>query len=561
MTAINPNTTIYAINVPLDPFSEDTILFSSLDQQRQYFYDRKVTILTNYTYQREHRNWLKVTDPNGLMDKCNYLMFVNESYENKRMYAWITNINWVNNETCEIEYEMDYVQTFLFDIYNRAASANHLPTTWVERQHAYTDGIGDNIQPENIALGEYENNSSYTKYISLKDGCVILGVANQDGRVYDGIYSGVEMYCYYMDSTHTGDLLDLRTMLNSHTQQNDILFAYMVPTAIIDAAYTVDSSHRIVGKNSSQSSTAFPNPRPLSPLSSSATLNGYTPKNKKLLTYPYNFFIISDGNGNTMNIRYEFCQSLTPMLKFEFAVTPSSLIKLYPYNYKNSGTNTTYKEECITITGFPMVSWAYDAFQQWVSRSLTSQLIKVGATAVGAAVAYAVGMPAAGALVPISAAGANGPYGRDLTAQNKYKTQAKQAGIVAGASSVGSLLSQAYAASIEGDISNGTFTNSGSDFATGSCGIYTARLSVNAQNAETIDNYFTLYGYAQNKLMQPNLEARMYYTYVKTTNININGAMPIEAKTQIANRFNSGIRFWRDYTHFLDYTVNNSPRG
>ena len=39
------------------------------------------------------------------------------------------------------------------------------------------------------------------------------------------------------------------------------------------------------------------------------------------------------------------------------------------------------------------------------------------------------------------------------------------------------------------------------------------------------------------------------------------GGMPIEAKTQISERFNNGIRFWRDFTHFLDYTVTNSPRG
>lgn len=557
MTAINPNTTIYAINVPLDPFSEDTILFSTLEEQRQYFYNRKVTILTNYTYQREHRNWLKVTDPNGLMDKCNYLMFVNESYEDKRMYAWITNVNWVNNETCEIEYEMDYVQTFLFDIYNRGAGTNHLPTTWVERQHGYTDVMGDNIQPENVNLGEYKYNDTYKRKIDLSEGVAVFGVSRSNGRIYDNIFSGVELKAY--DLTVGGIVDIINSFLAGHTTQNDILFAYIVPKYILNAYST--NNNTITAKTSVVQTIDLdvvfnPNTNPI-------TLNGYQPKNKKLYTYPYNFFMVSDGNGNNLKLRYEFMAAHQPRAQIEFAVSPPAMLKLYPYRYKRSGTGSAnvYKEECLTITNFPMISWSYDAFAQWVGRSLTANIIKVAATAVGAGVAYAIGMPNAGALLPVTLAGKDGPYGRDLTEQNKYKRQAKQAGAIAGANAVGSILSQGYQAAIEGDISNGSFTSSGSDFATGSCGIYTARASIDGEIAQSIDNYFTLYGYAQNKLMQPNLEARMYYTYVKTTNININGAMPIEAKTQIANRFNSGIRFWRDYSNFLNYSVNNIPRG
>ena len=561
MTAIAPNTTIYAINVPLVPFGEDTILFSTLDQQRQYFYDRKVTILTNYTYQREHRNSLKATDPDGLIDKCNYLMFVNESYENKRMYAWITNVNWINNETCEIEYEIDYVQTFLFDIYNRSASVNHLPTTWVERQHGYTDVLGDNIQPENVYLGEYEFNNSLTKKIDLGKGSVIFGVSNTTGQILDNIYSGIRLYCFDLDNvTHESQL---RQFIQDHATPDDILFAYMIPTLIISDAYTISSEQStgypyISAKRvNSKTYQVYPNIQQVN-------LNGYVPKNKKLLTYPYNYLMVSDGNGNDLKLRYEFFQQPSTYginIQLEYVASPSPLIKVYPFLYKRQASNVPAKTECLTITGFPLVSWAYDAFKQWLARSFTSNIIKAATTAVGAAVAYSIGIPAAGPILPITLAGKEGPMGRDLTAQNRYKTQAKQAGLIAGANTVGNMLSQGYQASIHGDISNGTYTNSGSDFATGSCAIWSAAVSVNAQCAETIDNYFTLYGYAQNKLMQPNPEARMYYTYIKTSNLNVMGAMPIEAKTQISDRFNNGIRFWRDFTHFLDYTVTNSPRG
>ena len=36
------------------------------------------------------------------------------------------------------------------------------------------------------------------------------------------------------------------------------------------------------------------------------TLDGYTPKNKKMYTYPYNFFNMDNGNGSNLQLRYEF---------------------------------------------------------------------------------------------------------------------------------------------------------------------------------------------------------------------------------------------------------------
>ena len=35
------------------------------------------------------------------------------------------------------------------------------------------------------------------------------------------------------------------------------------------------------------------------------SINNYVPKNKKLLTYPYNFMIMSNNNGTSNVLRYE----------------------------------------------------------------------------------------------------------------------------------------------------------------------------------------------------------------------------------------------------------------
>lgn len=37
-----------------------------------------------------------------------------------------------------------------------------------------------------------------------------------------------------------------------------------------------------------------------------SSLNGYTPKNKKLLTWPYCFINVSNNNGSANSLRYEY---------------------------------------------------------------------------------------------------------------------------------------------------------------------------------------------------------------------------------------------------------------
>ena len=545
MTAIAPNTTIYAINVNLNINGEDTILFSTLDQQRQYFYDRKITILTQYSYQREHKNRLKVTDPDGTIDKCNYLMFVNESYENKRMYAFITDINWINNETCEIVYQMDYIQTFLFDIYNRNAGANHLPTCWVERQHSVTDNIGDNIMPENIALGEYVYGGNHKCRPYQKEAqdisCILLYEVDNNqqtgGNAFDGVYSSCKITAFSNDSTGR---LALQNQINTHSANPEEILAIVMSNYMYlnmtpqTGAQPVSVSHQAV-ENYVLVPTAL----------SSQTFDGYVPKNNKLFTYPYNFCNITNCKGAEMNLRYEFWekwsqdQSYNRLKIFSTKGMPVT-VQIRPYEYKGE-TYTDSDSDGISTNNFieygsmPLGTWSQDSFEVWKAQNegnIIGQFINAAAD-----IGTAIGMGVA--------------------------TENPLAAIPAATSAIKAVTNtavSAYNASIASDKVSGTLAGSAVYYNTDFDGIFYRRQHIQKQYAETIDNFFSMFGYAQNKMMQPNPEARMYYTYIKTSNINILGAMPQEAKYFIEQRFNNGIRFWRDYTKFLDYTVNNAVR-
>ena len=73
-----------------------------------------------------------------------------------------------------------------------------------------------------------------------------------------------------------------------------------------------------------------------------------------------------------------------------------------------------------------------------------------------------------------------------------------------------------------------------------------------------IDNYFTMFGYAQNKIMTPSKKVRTRFTYIKTVDAIVYGELPNNAKNAITALYNRGIRFWADKTNFRNYSLANN---
>jgi hypothetical protein len=91
----------------------------------------------------------------------NYMMFQNTSFGSKWFYAFITNVEYINNSVSEITYELDVMQTWLFEA--------TVKPSYVERETAETDVIGANIAPEPIDIGpvkcyDYGRSGTMTNY-------------------------------------------------------------------------------------------------------------------------------------------------------------------------------------------------------------------------------------------------------------------------------------------------------------------------------------------------------------------------------------------------------------
>lgn len=96
---------------------------------------------------------------------------------------------------------------------------------------------------------------------------------------------------------------------------------------------------------------------------------------------------------------------------------------------------------------------------------------------------------------------------------------------------------------------------------------------VNAKDIKRIDDYFTRFGYAQNKIMKPNPTARPYYTFIQTgdpcyTNVHgyqgsTQGSANAKQIAEINALLMRGVTFWRRNTTkddiFKYETLDNSP--
>lgn len=146
MAYIAPNTTVTLLKgVPMSNDYQHTLWFDTSALQQTYFQSLTKKSYTALSYQRYERGLIKIEESYSVALTYNYLMFKNTSYENKWFYAFITDVQYDNDARVNIYYEIDEIQTWLFDV-------TLLPCT-VEREHTLSDQIGDSITGEPVELG------------------------------------------------------------------------------------------------------------------------------------------------------------------------------------------------------------------------------------------------------------------------------------------------------------------------------------------------------------------------------------------------------------------------
>lgn len=514
---IQPNTTIKLCqNVPLDASYTNSINFTSLTAQVAYFSGQAAYTLGAYSFQRASSNSLRVELPVNSLYKCNYMMFQNSAYGNKWFFAFITNVEYVNDVTSEITYEIDLLQTWLFDV--------DLGQCYIKRQHSTTDEIGDNITPEPISITDYIYNDKEEVISGLSlTMSVIIGVSASnvyDPGTYDNIYSGLTLYAF--DAV---DYPGISSFLESYVETPDnIVTMYMCPSFLLPG---IPSGGKI--PKGTTATTAHYN---YNGLTGEDSLNGYVPKNKKMYTYPYNFLWVGNQDGEGVQLRYEFFEGGNPVLQVDGTFSPPVALRLNPQYYKGSENVTGYAgnqnlDVSISINQLPMCGWNNDSFKTWLAYNTPKLVYNTVRGVAGNVLGIAQGN-ISGGLLGIS----------DTIAQTGLAV---------------------YDALLAPDQSRGTYTSSSIPISSKTIGFYKGRMSVTAQQARQIDDYFTMFGYAQNILATPNRSARPHWTYIQTVGCHAHGQLSAEDARKIEKIYDTGITWWASPSVVGNYSLDNSP--
>lgn len=149
---IQPDSDVYLLRgVPLDNSYSDTIYFADKVFQQNHFLSYINKYFPRQTYQRVNKGAIRLQIKADDIYNYNYMMFRNTAYGSKWFYAFITSVDYINDNTSQINYELDVMQTWAFDY--------RLEASYVEREHSAGDNIGDNIAPEPIDLGQIKCNA------------------------------------------------------------------------------------------------------------------------------------------------------------------------------------------------------------------------------------------------------------------------------------------------------------------------------------------------------------------------------------------------------------------
>lgn len=543
--------------VRLDNRYEHSIYFENRDAQEEYFAGKVVKTFSAYSYLR--KSWpLQVEATMEEARKWSYLFFRNGS--GKYYYYFINQIEYKNDHMVELTLELDVLQTYLFDF--------KFLECFVERQHTETDEIGEHTLDEGLDLGELEEVAPMN-WIDLSDLCILVlstfnpNYVNVDkpvealGSLYDRVFSGLTVWA--VDSSKWADWSNQLNALDAKGFTDGIVAMWMYPKSCIalggENTWDDDVLCKVVKGCTFASSTfeySYFNYR-------------RTPKNNKLLCYPYNFLYVTNNQGGSAVYRYEkLDHHFSPTFQVVGSISADATVKMFPTDYNGvsliqtanaDGSNMYYcygnYDHGLTLSNFPSCAWDADVYKLWLAQNQNQ--LQHSANTAGMAIA-------GGAITAIAS----------LAMGNVVGAVGGAGAMIGGAQQIGALMAQKADMEIQPPQSRGAFSSNVNVVAKMHTFTFITK-RVDDEHHQAIDDYFTMYGYKLNRVRKPNLCARPAFTYIKTVGCNIcnwhnEGQANVdgvkfctEDRIKITSIFDKGITFWVNGDRIGDYSQNNKP--
>ena len=542
MISITPQGDIYLCKTPLENDYKNQLTFSNATAQYNYFYSKLFKRLDDYTYIK-HDNIIKVGYNIDEIIGCNYLFYRNQGFSSKWYYCFITNMEYINENCTAITFETDCWQTYQFNLTFKRC--------FVEREHVNDDTVGLHTIPENLDTGDYVVDKRTKKagfgtsdisfilattvfpYITQEDGQWVLNGGNAAScNVYNSNLSGLEYFWY---SNNANGITQLQNTIKAYAnsgKSDAIYMLFVCPNSAFEKVYeTSDTFWGSVKQKQGSYNIAWGDVS-TDEIYRATTLNGYTPRNKKLLTYPYCYILMNNGNGGNAVYQYELFlnDDVNGIVYFEIdcAICPGGSIFLRPINYKHYNSNNAFKNSMdgLPLGKFPMCSWNSDAYINWLTQN--SANIKMGmissAVNIGSNIAQQNPLGALNTSV--------GLISNIMQLYNKRDTATPQA---------------------EGNLNSGDVM-----YSMGQTTFTCYQMSIKQEYAQIIDKYFDMFGYKVNNVKIPNITGRTNWNFVKTIDCNVEGDIPQQHLQLIRQMFNNGVTLWHNASTMYDYSQSNA---
>lgn len=540
-------TEVRLLSVPLEKDYIHTFYFTSPEAQLDYFLNLQHKPFTNLSYQRKD-GFIRVPAQYDTILQYNYVMYKNAAYSQKWFFAFITDSKYVDDGRTDVYIETDVIQTWL--------SSCTIKPSFVEREHAASDTIGEHTVPEQLETGDYiinkkNKNASLLTFSMVMATTVDLNNKVDDkfepaaGGMYNGIYSGLKYYL--MTDTQANRAIKA---LAEAGQSDAIVSIFMAPSLYVDSLVPEGGTYSEVQHNLNVVRKDWVNTFGVSDTENykPTDIDGYTPKNNKLFTYPYCYMLMTNNSGGSAIYKYELFNNPTDPDHCAFylygSITPGFSIYISPRYYNGVDINSL---EGLTLGKYPICAWTTDVYTNW----LTQNSVNIGIS-VGSAVVQ-TGLGVTSAILGAALAPATG--GASLLAGSAIL--AGTGALAGGASSIASTVGEIYSHSLQPPQAEGNVNSGDVMFSAGTLTFTAYQMTIKKEFAKLIDDYFTMFGYKINRVKVPAVGHRENFWYVKTIDANIDGAIPPQDLQKIKDCYNRGITFWKNPAVIGNYQVSN----
>lgn len=481
-----------------------------------------VDSLTNVSFIRETTNRIKVPFSYYNCSRCNYMAIRNYPYSGIWTFAFIDQIEYVNEGTTYLYYTIDHFHTWYEFLYYKSVK--------IVREHESESGPL-NLIPEPVTPSQLVQDDIYRGNL----GGYSIVMCYTDSQNLSGYIAGnmvsaakIKRFNIYRLADGVPDLTDFFNEIDAmQGEYGEIVSIFIYPTNFIDITPSV-ANHTQFGN---PVETTWNIPR-------RTTIQGYTPKNRKMFTYPYLQLCVDNGEQFNTYRPERFHQHTvlaTPITGYNFKIVgcalPTAELNLYPMYYDGydtyNGTSTLDKDMSskLPMGAFPQIAFPIDTYKSWIAQNQASALMPILTGVVTGGLSGASQGNAAAPAVNAAGAGLSGVSSYLIAEQSAKDASNHWSGQQGGSLDIAQQLKEFH------------------------CQI----LCPPRKEAERIDQFFSAYGYASDRFGVPNISTRANWNYVKVNGSLVYGAVPQEALESINRIFENGVTIWHSYSGFGSY--------